>query len=372
MVTKENFDIIIIGSGVSGLILANEIIERTDKSVLLLEKKKKIQFDKNLCFWNLPNNLLTSEADNKWNKICVIIHGKKLILNNNDIKYQRLKSKTVFDFFIKKLSKRKNFHFLMGQNVKSINSHENRIFVNLEKKVFKSKLIFDSRLEIKEVKKKDLLQHFYGAEVVFEKKILNSDEIILMDILKHKNLFHFMYILPFSEKKMLIETTYFSTKVLSLREYKKDIKDYMYKNFGEIKYKIKFFESGVIPMFKINQSKIKNYIRIGVSGNWNKLSTGYSLQNSFTYARQIVDCILVGKYPSIKENYIYNFLDQTLCKFIKNNPKKTAFFFKRFFKNNNLKTIVKFLTNSANYLEIIKIIFSLPKIQLLRSIFYTR
>ena len=41
MVTKENFDIIIIGSGVSGLILANEIIERTDKSVLLLEKKKK-------------------------------------------------------------------------------------------------------------------------------------------------------------------------------------------------------------------------------------------------------------------------------------------------------------------------------------------
>lgn len=46
MVTKENFDIIIIGSGVSGLILANEIIERTDKSVLLLEKKKRFNLTK--------------------------------------------------------------------------------------------------------------------------------------------------------------------------------------------------------------------------------------------------------------------------------------------------------------------------------------
>ena len=46
MLTKESFDIIIIGSGVSGLILANEIIERTDKSVLLLEKKKRFNLTK--------------------------------------------------------------------------------------------------------------------------------------------------------------------------------------------------------------------------------------------------------------------------------------------------------------------------------------
>ena len=38
--TKDNFDIIIIEAGVSGLILAHEIIERTNKSVLMLEKEK--------------------------------------------------------------------------------------------------------------------------------------------------------------------------------------------------------------------------------------------------------------------------------------------------------------------------------------------
>ena len=36
---RAKIDITIIGAGVSGLILANEITERTSKKVLLLEKK---------------------------------------------------------------------------------------------------------------------------------------------------------------------------------------------------------------------------------------------------------------------------------------------------------------------------------------------
>ena len=41
---KNKFDIIIVGAGVSGLVLADEITKRTNKKVLLLEKKKKIEF----------------------------------------------------------------------------------------------------------------------------------------------------------------------------------------------------------------------------------------------------------------------------------------------------------------------------------------
>ena len=40
--TKKRFDIIIIGAGLSGLILANEISEKSKKSILIIEKKKKL------------------------------------------------------------------------------------------------------------------------------------------------------------------------------------------------------------------------------------------------------------------------------------------------------------------------------------------
>ena len=38
---KRYFDVIIIGAGVSGLILAYEISKRTNKSIAILEKEKK-------------------------------------------------------------------------------------------------------------------------------------------------------------------------------------------------------------------------------------------------------------------------------------------------------------------------------------------
>ena len=38
---KKRFDVIIIGAGLSGLILANKISEKSEKNVLIIEKKKK-------------------------------------------------------------------------------------------------------------------------------------------------------------------------------------------------------------------------------------------------------------------------------------------------------------------------------------------
>ena len=42
MNSKKEYDIIIIGAGLSGLTLAVELIKRTEKKVIILEKKKKI------------------------------------------------------------------------------------------------------------------------------------------------------------------------------------------------------------------------------------------------------------------------------------------------------------------------------------------
>ncbi len=189
-----------------------------------------------------------------------------------------------------------------------------------------------------------------------------------MDIQNKKKLFNFIYILPFSENRALIETTYFSKELISQNKYKEDLKRYIKKKFNGSNYKIKSSEFGIIPMFKYKTNNSLNHIKIGLAGNWVKQSTGYSLQNSFLYSRQIVDCILKGKTPKIKEKKIYYFLDKTFCVFISNNPDKAKLFFENFFKNNNLRILVKFMTNTANFFEIFKIVFSLPKLQIIKSI----
>ena len=118
--TKDNFDIIIIGAGVSGLILAHEIIERTNKSVLMLEKEKKIVMNKNLCFWNYPRNILTQYAENIWDDISILIDDKKISLNSDNYKYLTIKYKSLKGFFIRKLNKEKRFKILPNLNVQRI------------------------------------------------------------------------------------------------------------------------------------------------------------------------------------------------------------------------------------------------------------
>ena len=62
-------------------------------------------------------------------------------------------------------------------------------------------------------------------------------------------------------------------------------------------------------MGKIVNNDIKNVFKIGIAGNWNRLSTGYSLQNAFIYSKQVVDQLLDNNTPKIKDKYLLNFLD---------------------------------------------------------------
>ena len=305
-------------------------------------------------------------------KISVIIEGKKHSMNFSGIEYLGIKSINLCNFFLNRLRKKKNFKIIMGANIKSLRSSNNIIEISTENKIYTSKLLFDSRVDTKLENSQRLLQHFYGVEITFKDTIINKDEVILMDIQNKKKKFNFIYILPFSKNKILVETTYFSKKILSKSKYKQDIEMYMSRNYFGKKYTIRFCESGVIPMFKIIEKNIKNCIKIGTAGNWVKQSTGYSLQNSFIYSKQIVDCIIKEKYPKIRKSNFFNFLDNTFCKFIENNPEKARQFFERFFKKNSLPVIVKFLTNTANLFETLKIVLSLPKISLIKSVFQLR
>ena len=75
---KTKFDVIIIGAGLSGLTLANEISKKTKKSVLIIEKKKSFDYDKNWCFWNTPQNVFTKRYDTAWNSIKIKIDKNEI------------------------------------------------------------------------------------------------------------------------------------------------------------------------------------------------------------------------------------------------------------------------------------------------------
>ncbi len=358
-------DIIIIGAGVSGLILANEIIQRTKRKVLILEKKKKFTYEKNLCFWNIPKNELTKLYNNKWKKIVLNIDGQKRKLVDKNIEYLRINSKTLHDFYVNKLKSNNRFSIIMGCQVKSKNN-SNEVHISTNKGIYKAKLVFDSIPEKFIFNKKYLYQHFVGLEIKCTKDIFKVNEITLMDIQEKNNLFNFLYVLPFTKNSALVESTYFSSKTLKRNTYINDIKSYIYQKYNIKEFTVKFCESGIIPMTRVKCNTIKNIIKIGMAGNWVKMSSGYSLQNSFIYSKQIVDCILNNSYPRISSKPLVNFLDMMFCKYVLKYPNDVKYFFKSFFFKNSLLSVVKFLCNRSSFIETLNILIKLPKIKMLK------
>ena len=135
--------------------------------------------------------------------------------------------------------------------------------------------IYDSR-SVKE-KKDELIQHFFGINISVADNTFNENKLTLMHFTEEKNLLHFIYILPFSHNKALVESTVFSKEIFKSSWYREKIINYLsLKNIS--KFEEISTEKGIIPMFFVEEkrSSSPNIFNIGIRGGACKPSTGYA------------------------------------------------------------------------------------------------
>ena len=107
---------------------------------------------------------------------------------------------------------KKKIKILKGKEINKIKKYPEKNEVIIGKFKYECKFLFDSRPSL--IKKRNgLFQHFVGYEVTFYKNILNNKQVTFMDFQSFSDGINFMYILPFSSKKALFESTYFSKKL---------------------------------------------------------------------------------------------------------------------------------------------------------------
>src|SRR5258705_5215454 len=130
----------------------------------------------------------------------------------------------------------------------------------------------------------------------------------------------FVYTMPFSETKALIEYTLFSEKLLEPFQYEAGLKEYIAETLGVDSYKITETEFGIIPMtnhrFLLNEG---NIIHIGTAGGQTKASSGFTFGVIQKQSASIVQKLVSGKQPichNIKNRF--RFYDSTLLYILQN------------------------------------------------------
>ncbi len=372
----EKFDYIIVGAGCSGLSLAYEMNVKNlfnDKTCAIIDKRKEFNRDKIWSYWNIYEHSFYDCLINKWDKFCVKKNQNEIILDCENFQYQSIDSQKFYKKILDNLNSNKNIKLILNKSVDKIYENKDEAIVQCSDEIFRTDIIFNSSLDNKTTKESELFQHFYGCEVVFDENVNLPEYPIIMDFNCNQDSWvHFFYTLPMGKNKIFIENTWISNeKSFAFERYIAEINYYIQNNLNyKKKYKTNYSEIGSIPMFHFkNNVKYKKLINIGTAGNLTRKSTGYTFLNIQKSVKQIA--INISKKQNIKESSVslkYNYLDNIFIKVLLEKKGSMYEVFFDLFKKNKTKDIVKFLSNTSNWFEDLRIILSMPKLIFIKKL----
>ena len=369
---NKKYDLVVIGAGLSSLMFLNRYLKKFKKhSVLILESKKSIKKDQTFCVWEGPGldsiqKNFNLQPKKTWNEILIKNQDKNISRTISPYQY------VCFDGY-------ETFNRLIKEHANQVEIKRNILVDKIEKKydvfnvfckdkLFQGHYVVDSRnndqdLDVTSVHVK---QAFVGHEIDLPKDTFSSDQATIMSFKDNSEEVEFTYILPFSSKKALIETTVFSKNpnLNSIaRKHKELLK--VYKD-----YKILRTEKAIIPMAIMKDKTENAALRIGTNAGMVRPSSGYSMRRIASWILNINIVKLNEanhKYYQYKQDKFLNWLDSIFLKVIYFYPDQGPYLFMQLFSRVNMPSLIRFLSDKPSILDLIKVLWSMPKILMIKG-----
>lgn len=368
----QKYDFIIAGGGLAGLSLAyymNQTVLR-EKSILIIDQDPKTKNDRTWCFWEKDNRSpFDAIIHRQWKK--VYFHGTNFssALNLGAYSYKWLRGIDFYNFVKTDLASNPNIRFVQ-ERIERIKDTPTGGFVITTENQYLGEYVFDSikplKLDLADCH--NMLQHFKGWEIVTDQPVFDPTCPTMMDYrVQQRGVgVRFMYVLPESPTRAMIEYTVFSDKLLSPTEYDAELHKYL-KDFLKIEnFSIEHEEFGVIPMTDepILDHVGEHIIRIGTAGGYVKASTGYAFQRTQRFTQALVRNLITEEKPiSPKKTLNQQFkglLDSTLLNVLLKNRASGKDVFTALYKNNPTPRLLAFLDEDTSLKEDLQIMATVP------------
>jgi lycopene beta-cyclase len=368
------YDIIIAGAGCSGLSLLYSILNTAalqDQKILVIDKSFDKSNDRTWCFWEQEKGIFESLVCKKWEQISVHKNSFSTTLPADPFIYKMINGLDFYNYVIGFAKKFPNVHWQENTITSMDTDFSIGAHIHWEGGMAKGRKVFSSLLPIDQLynisqQKTDtpfLWQHFKGHLVEFESNVFDANIARLMDFnVDQQSATGFMYLLPLTERKALVEYTLFSKTILQPSAYTFEINAYLEKHFPNVSYEILHEEIGAIPMTTSAFAKSASPIYVlGTLGNAVKASTGYAFHFIQEQVKQITKSLLAGTEVHTEiHNTRHQFYDAVLLYILYHDLMEGSEIFKRIFEKNKAATIFKFLSNTSSIWEDIRIMRSLP------------
>jgi lycopene beta-cyclase len=355
------FDYIVIGAGLSGLSLLVRLVENGasgSKRILLIDKTFKNRNDKTWCFWERGEGYFEKLVHHQWAQLEVRHPAGNLALEAAPYRYKMIRSIDFYKHCTSIIQTAPNITTIY-EEVSAIDT--NKGVVTCGERQFSGQFLFSSVLMQQPVLKQEefyLLQHFMGWMIETDKDYFDPGKAQLMNFnVSQEQGCTFVYVLPVSSRRALVEYTLFSEEELPEEAYEQGLQRFIAGQLGIQQYRITEREKGIIPMTNLHFPQQEGRLfYIGTAGGQTKASTGYTFQFIQKQSTAIVQRLAKGASPLVPAPpKRFRFYDGVLLRVLQERKMPGADVFYRMFRRNKAIRVLKFLDNETNLWEELQI-----------------
>ncbi|MBK9337091.1 MAG: lycopene cyclase [Lewinellaceae bacterium] len=396
----EHYDIIFAGTGLSGLTLAVELARRPafqDKKILLLDRDRKQQNDRTWCFWATDAEPLPPVVFRSWDRCRFFSTGFETSMDIAPYRYRMVRGIDFYNWANAELRKNPNIHRVHA-TISDLNP--SRGLVRTDAGEFTADLVFNSAFTKTRVLPEAggaypgppfsilpdnrgatrstsifLLQHFKGWIIETPAPAFDPGSVTFMDFrIEQHGETRFVYVLPFSENRALVEFTVFSPAMLPPETYDQELRRYLSAFLKINDFEIKEEEFGVIPMtdFPFPARQEGKVIHIGTAGGFVKASSGYAFKRTQRKVRAFVDAWERTGRPdarTFQSPRIFRLFDSIFLRVLRDRNELGHVIFSNLFQKLPPTLVLRFLDEDSTPLENLRLVAAPPARPFLRAFF---
>ncbi len=366
----KTYDYIICGSGAAGLSLLMNLMHNKafdNKSILMVDKEKKNVNDRTWCFWEQQPGLFEPIVHHSWKQVHFYSNYYSGLLHLQPYTYKMIRGIDFYNYVLDKAASRPNIGFATG-NVEALANDVSTARVIVDGESFQADYVFNSIMFHQPSVPKEkyyLLQHFKGWLIETTEPVFEDGKATLMDFrVSQKHGTTFVYVLPLSPNRALVEYTLFTGDTLPRQEYDIALGDYIRQFLSLAEYKIIEEEFGIIPMTNINfPTHEGRIINVGTAGGQTKASSGYTFNFIQKHAKRITEHLLKNEKPISNTGLFdkrFRLYDSTLLNILTHNKLGGDRVFADLFKKNEPARVLRFLDNESSLEDELNIMGSVP------------
>ena len=367
----KHFHYIVAGAGCAGLSFLIRLLQTgkfSDKRILLIDRAPKISNDRTWCFWEKEPGYFEEIVYHSWDQLWFHGSDHSALHNISPYRYKMIRGEDFYKHCFAIIQQYPNVTIQYG-NVDEIKNVQNGAILRAGSEIYSGDHIFNSIIfEQPKLTSKQffLLQHFKGWVIESAQPVFDPSQATLMDFrMPQQYGTTFVYVMPFSATRALVEYTLVTKQLLRNEEYDAGLTEYLHRFLQVKQFTLLHEEFGSIPMTNYRfHSAAGAIINIGTAGGQTRPSSGYTFQFIQKQSARLVESLAKKGIPLTVNGFSTgraNWYDATLLRILSTGSLPGHVIFSTLFRRNEATDILQFLDNETGFLQEMKIISALPK-----------